>query len=65
MEIPNCLPDLIADEAHDTMKYANLAAMHRGEHPDLGEMFMKLSGEELHHMQMLADKMAGMVDKDR
>ena len=62
MEIPSCMPTLIGDEATDAMKYANLALEHRADHPDLSDMFMKLSGEELHHMQMISDKLASMVE---
>ena len=62
MEIPSGMPELIAEEAKDAMKYANLAMAHRADHPDLADMFMKLSTEELHHMQMISDKMAGMVE---
>ena len=62
MEIPSGMPELIAEEAKDAMKYANLAMAHRADHPELADMFMKLSTEELHHMQMISDKMAGMVE---
>ena len=34
---------------------------HRAEHPDLADLFMQLSGEELHHMQLLSDMLAAMV----
>ena len=62
MNIPDGMPELIAEEAKDAMKYANLALAHRADHPDLADMFMTLSSEELHHMQMISDKMAGMVE---
>lgn len=62
MEIPSGMPELIAEEAKDAMKYANLAMAHRADYPDLADMFMKLSTEELHHMQMISEKMAGMVE---
>ena len=62
MNIPDGMPELIAEEAKDAMKYANLALAHRADHPDLSDMLMKLSSEELHHMQMISDKMAGMVE---
>ena len=57
------MPGLIAEEAQDAMKYANLALAHRADHPELADMFMQLSGEELHHMQMISDKMKSMVEK--
>ena len=61
-DIMKIMPGLIAEEAQDAMKYANLALEHRADHPDLADLFMKLSGEELHHMQMISDKLAGMVN---
>ena len=63
MDIPSGMPALIEEEAKDAMKYANLALEHRDEHPDLADMFMQLSAEELHHMQMIAGKMAAMVEE--
>ena len=60
-DIMKIMPDLIAEEAQDAMKYANLAIAHREEHPDLADMFMQLSAEELHHMKMISDKLSGMV----
>lgn len=56
------MPDLIAEEAQDAMKYANLALAHREDHPEIADMFMQLSGQELHHMQMISDKLSGMVN---
>ena len=55
------MPKLIAAEAQDAMNYAHLALENRESNHDLAEMFMKLSGEELHHMQMISDKLAAMV----
>lgn len=55
------LPDLIAEEAQDAMKYANLALEHQSDHPDLASMFIQLSSDELRHMKMISDKLAGMV----
>ena len=60
-EIMKIMPGLIAEEAQDAMKYANLALAHREDHPDLADMFMQLSSQELHHMKMIADALAGMV----
>ena len=61
-DIMKIMPDLIAEEAQDAMKYANLALSHREDHPELADTFMQLSGQELHHMQMISDKLAGMVN---
>ena len=61
-DIMKIMPGLIAEEAQDAMKYANLALTHREDHPELADLFMQLSGQELHHMQMISDKLAGMVN---
>ena len=61
-EIMKIMPALIAAEAQDAMKYANLALTYRVDNPDLADMFRELSGQELHHMQMISDKLAGMVN---
>ena len=63
MDIPEGMPALIEEEAKDAMKYASLAMAHRADHPELADMFMQLSADELHHMQMISGKMAGMVEK--
>ena len=63
MEIPSGMPELIEEEAKDSMKYANLALEHKADHPALADMFMQLSAEELHHMQMISDRMTAMVEK--
>ena len=57
------MPKLIAEEAHDAMKYANLALECRALDPDVADMYMELSGQELHHMQMISGKMAAMIGK--
>ena len=61
--MPTGLPELIEGEAQDAMRYAHLALEHRTDHPELADMFMQLSGEELKHMQMIAEKLASMVSK--
>lgn len=63
MDIPNEMPGLIEEEAKDAMKYATLALAHRADQPDLADMFMELSGEELHHMQMISDELTKMVKR--
>ena len=62
MEILAGMPELIEDEAEDAMKYAHMALENREDYPDIADMFMKISGEELHHMQMISDKLTGMVE---
>ena len=57
------MPELIEEEANDAMKYAKLAMAHRADHPDIADMFMQLSGEELKHMKMISDHMTAMVEK--
>ena len=61
-DIMKIMPSLIAEEAQDAMKYANLALKYRVEDQALADLFMQLSGQELHHMQMISDKLSGMVE---
>lgn len=61
-DIMKIMPSLIAEEAQDAMKYANLALKYRVEDQALADLFMQLSGQELRHMQMISDKLAGMVN---
>lgn len=56
------MPGLIAEEAQDAIKYANLAIAHREDHTELADLFMQLSSQELHHMQMISEKLAGLVN---
>lgn len=63
MEIMDKMPELIAEEARDAMKYANMALAYRDTNPALAEMFMKLSADELAHMRMITEKLGGMVEK--
>ena len=62
-DLLNGLPKLIEEEAQDAMKYARLAMEHKADHPDIADLFMELSGQELHHMQMIAEKLAAMIGK--
>ena len=62
-DLLNGLPKLIEEEAQDAMKYAHLALEHRADHPDFADLYMELSGQELHHMQMISGKMAAMIEK--
>ena len=59
------MPKLIEEEARDAIKYARLALEHRADHPGLSDLFIQLSGEELKHMQMIAEKLADMIGKIR
>ena len=59
---PTGMPELIEGEAQDAMNYARLALDHKSVHPDLAEMFMRLSADELRHMQMLSTALASMVE---
>ena len=62
-DIMQQMPKLIVEESQDAMKYAALAIDHREDHPELADMFMQLSADELRHMKTISDKMAGMVSK--
>ena len=62
-DIMQQMTKLIVEESQDAMKYATLAIDHREDHPELADMFMQLSADELRHMKTISDRMAGMVSK--
>lgn len=55
------LPEMIAGEAEDAMKYAKCALAHKEDHPDLAETFIQLSAEELGHMERLYNQAVSMI----
>lgn len=61
MKVIEELPGMIAEEAQDAMKYAKLAMAHKADHPEIAELFIQLSAEELGHMEKIAAKAAGMI----
>ena len=50
------LSEYIEDEIKDAGKYARCAMKHKGENPELAELFHRLSGEEADHARMLYDE---------
>ena len=53
--------DYAEDEIKDSRKYAEAALKYKDSHPDLAEMFYRLSGEELEHFNQFHQKLAESV----
>lgn len=53
MKIIEVLSEHIEDELHDAQTYAKLALEYKETEPELSQLFYKLSGEEMTHMDAL------------
>ena len=62
MKIIRELSELITEEIHDADKYAQLALHHKGVNATLADTFIKLSMEEMDHMNMLHDQAVRIID---
>ena len=65
MEIIKKLSDMIEDEIKDAEKYAKCALNHEWDNRDLGDLFYKLSNEEMGHMSMLHDAVVKIIKEYR
>jgi len=61
MEIIEKLPVMIGDELADAEKYARCALKAKAEHPDLADLFHRLSMDEMEHMNLLHEAAAKIV----
>lgn len=62
MKIIEKLEELICEEIHDMKNYAKMALECKDEHPDLAEVFYKLSTEEKRHADMLHAEAVRMIE---
>ena len=53
MKIIKCLVKKIEEEMHDAEEYAKLAFQYRGEYPEVSDVFLTLSRQEVTHVNML------------
>ena len=56
---------MIGEEIHDAEKYARCALSNKDEYPSLAELFVRLSDEEMQHMNLLHEKTVEMIEKYR
>lgn len=59
------LSDMIEEELQDAKKYAKCALHYKDEMPELAELFYRLSGEEMNHMNELHEMAAQIIEKYR
>ena len=65
MKIIKCLSEKIEEEIHDAESYIELAMQWKSEQPEVADLFYELSMEEMKHMGMLHDAVAGLIGKYR
>ena len=62
MKIIECLSEFIHEEIDDAEKYAKKALEVRETYPDVAELMITLSNEEMKHMQMIHNQVVKMID---
>lgn len=61
MKIIRQLAEMIDEEIKDAEKYAKCALKQKDDYPDLADLFFRLSGEELSHMNLLHNAVVGLI----
>lgn len=59
------LMEHIEDELKDARNYAKLALEYKNDDPELGDLFYKLSGEEMNHMNALHKSVVAHIEEHR
>lgn len=57
------LMEHIGDELQDANVYAKLALEYKGTDPEMANLFYKLSGEEMTHMELLHKSVVAHIEK--
>lgn len=65
MKIIKCLAKKIEEEMHDAEEYAKLAVMYRSEYPEVSDVFLNLSRQEVSHANMLHIQAERMIKEYR
>ena len=65
MNIIKCLSEKIEDELKDASDYIDLAMKWKNEHPDVADLFYKLSTEEMGHMEQLHQAVQDIITEYR
>ena len=65
MKIIKTLSELIEEELEGAENYARLAVEHKEENPSLASTFHEIATQEMHHVNMLHDRVAETIRKHR
>lgn len=63
MKLIELLVEHVEEELNDAYTYAKLALEYKEENPDLAQLFYRLSGEEMTHMDALHKQVVMAIEK--
>lgn len=61
MKIIQCMSEQIEEENEDAKKYAEMALKYKQERPEISQMYLKLSEDEIGHTGRIHDSVAGLI----
>lgn len=62
MKMIELLSDHIQDELDDACTYIKLALEYKDTEPEVAQLFYKLSGEEMNHMELLHNRVVACIE---
>ena len=65
MKIIKKLADMIEDELEGAEHYAKCAIQHKEDNPSLASTLYEISVQEMHHVSMLHEQVAKLIEKHR
>lgn len=61
MKIIQCMSEQIEEEIDDARKYAGMALKYKDERPDVAQMYLKLSEDEIGHMNRIHESVSAII----